>query len=330
MPPAAYALGVPTDPAPAYAAARDVCRRHAKSFHFASHFLPRAKRRHAFAVYAFCRFVDDAVDAEPTVERQAARLGELARTLEEAYVPGPEPAAAAAASRGELVLLAFGRTVRDCDIPKRLFDDLFEGCRMDLRATGDTMRFETWPDLERYCYHVAGVVGLIMCRVLGLRDAAAEPRAVAMGNAMQLTNILRDVKEDFLRQRVYLPQEDLRRFGVGEDDLATMCDGGPTTPAFRDLMKFEVARARSLYAEGNTGLAALPRDGSRLTAAVMGTVYGGILDAIEARRLRRLRVPPPADAAAETRPPAGGVAAQPPLRVATPRRGVATRKSKIL
>ena len=279
---------MPTDDAPAYAAARDVCRRHAKSFHFASYFLPRPKRRHAFAVYAFCRFVDDAVDAEPTPQRQAARLGELSETLDAAYQdpPAASPLRRAGsgvptASENDLVLAAFSQTARDCGIPKRLFDDLFEGCRMDLHAAGDTMRFETWPDLERYCYHVAGVVGLVMCRVLGLRDASAEPRAVAMGNAMQLTNILRDVREDLLRDRVYLPQEDLRRFGVGEADLAAMCDGGPVSPGFRALMAFEVGRARSLYADGNAGLAALPRDGSRLTAAVMGTVYGGILGAIE-------------------------------------------------
>ena len=287
----------------AYAAARAVCRRHAKSFHFASYFLPRAKRDHAFAVYAFCRFVDDAVDAEPTPERQAARLDELARTLDAAYAPpnvrgsparplqrpgsdsepGTRPLKRPRQVNDEhgLVLLAFARTVRDCDISQKLFDDLVEGCRMDLDAAGETMRFETWPDLQRYCYHVAGVVGLIMCRVLGLRDASAEANAVAMGNAMQLTNILRDVKEDFARDRVYLPQEDLRRFGVAESDLAAMCDGVPICGAFADLMRFQIARARALYAAGNAGLAALPRDGSRLTAAVMGTVYGGILGAIE-------------------------------------------------
>ena len=267
-----------------YAAARDVCRRHAKSFHFASYFLPRAKRRHAFAVYAFCRFVDDAVDAEPTREGQARRLGELERTLVEVYLPELSetgPAASAAASERELVLLAFGQTVRECGIPKGLFLDLFEGCRMDLDAGGKTMRFETWADLERYCYHVAGVVGLIMCRVLGLRDESAAPRAIAMGNAMQLTNILRDVREDWRRRRVYLPQVDMKRFGVSEADLAAMCDGAAVTPGFRDLMRFEITRARSLYALGNSGLAALPRDGSRLTAAVMGTVYGGILGAIK-------------------------------------------------
>ena len=257
-----------------YDAARAVCRRHAKSFYFASHFLPRRKRRHAYAVYAFCRFVDDAVDAEPTPLQQAERLGELSQTLDAAYADGSP-------GSSDPVLIAFARTARERAIPKALFLDLFAGVEMDLHAAGGMMRFETWAGLERYCYHVAGVVGLIMCRVLGLEDSSAEPNAVAMGNAMQLTNILRDVREDLARDRVYLPQEDLRRFGVSEADLARMADGGPVTAGFCGLMEFEIARARSLYDAGNAGLAALPRDGSRLTAAVMGTVYGGILGAIE-------------------------------------------------
>ena len=252
---------------PPFLAARDVCRRHAKSFYFASHFLPREKRFAAYAVYAFCRMMDDAVDEAPPGGAEAA-LAQFCERLDEVYagslnVPAEHP------------LRAFAATVRECEIPKSYFLDLAEGCRMDLTVT----RYADWPALETYCYRVAGVVGLIMSRVFELPDPAAESAAVAMGNAMQLTNILRDVREDWGRGRLYLPTGELARFGVSESDLSA----GRVTPQFRELMRFEIARARDLYAQGAAGLAALPADGSRGTAAVMSAVYGGILEDIERR-----------------------------------------------
>ena len=252
---------------PAFLAARDVCRRHAKSFYFASHFLPRDKRFAAYAVYAFCRTMDDAVD-EAAPGRAEAALDSFCRRLDDVYVgrldvPGDDP------------LRAFESVVRDYGVPQRYFLDLADGCRMDLTVT----RYADWPALEGYCYRVAGVVGLIMSRVFRLPDPAAEANAVAMGNAMQLTNILRDVREDFGRGRVYLPQDEMARFGVSDTDLAA----GVVTDGFCDLMRFQVARARSLYAQGAAGLKSLPADGSRGTAAVMSTVYAGILDDIERR-----------------------------------------------
>lgn len=246
----------------AYLEARDICRHHAKSFYLASHFLPREKRYHAYAVYAFCRLLDDAADEQPSIE-SVARFEQL---LDRIY-SGTDPATEAGAMQ------AFARTVRDCDIPQQHFLDLARGCRMDFTIT----RYDTWPALEHYCYHVAGVVGLIMCRVFGLRDESALARAVQMGNAMQLTNILRDVREDHARGRVYLPREDLDRFGVSEADL-----GSPSsTDALKQLVRFEIVRARSLYHEASLGLSKLPDDGSRLTACVMAVVYAGILGAIE-------------------------------------------------
>jgi 15-cis-phytoene synthase len=251
------------------AAAEAICRRHAKSFYFASHFLPEEKRRHAYAVYAFCRLLDDAVDEAPDPATQEARLVRFGRLLDGAYA-GELPTGDA---EDAAALRAFSRTVRACGVPKAHFEELAEGCRMDLTVR----RYADWPALELYCYRVAGVVGLIMCYVFGLTDPRAHRQAVAMGNAMQVTNILRDVAEDLSRGRVYLPQGDLARFGVTEADLAA----GRTSDGFVDLMRFEIARARSLYAEGAVGLSALPGDGSRQTAAVMATVYGGILGAIE-------------------------------------------------
>lgn len=244
-----------------------MCRRHAKSFHFASHFLPRDKRYAAYAVYAFCRTMDDAVDCAPPGQAEAA-LHAFCRRLDDVYAGRLDVAA-------DDPLRAFESVVREYGVPQRHFLDLADGCRMDLTVT----RYADWPALEGYCYRVAGVVGLIMSRVFRLPDPAAEPRAVAMGNAMQLTNILRDVREDWERGRVYLPQGEMARFGVTESDLAA----GRVTDGFRSLMAFQVTRARALYADGAAGLASLPPDGSRGTAAVMSTVYGGILDDIERR-----------------------------------------------
>lgn len=276
----------------AFAAARDICRRHAKSFYFASFFLPRAKRDAAYAVYAFCRMIDDAIDhpevasgigAPATVGAGACGAGELeyrlalfADRLDDIYQHRLELPRLEFRSEAQHALHAFAQTVHRYQIPQKLFLDLAEGCRMDLTIK----RYATWASLEKYCYHVAGVVGLIMSCVFGLTHSDACRQAVMMGNAMQLTNILRDVKEDWERGRIYLPLEDMVRFGYSEKDLAA----GVVNDAFRELMKFEVARARELYRSGAEGLCWLADDGSRLTASAMAVIYGGILDAIARQR----------------------------------------------
>ena len=122
----------------------------------------------------------------------------------------------AARSEAQHAPCAFTHTIHRYGIPKQYFMDVAEGCRMDLTVT----RYATWADLEKYCYHVAGVVGLIMSCVFGLQHSGAFAQAIAMGNAMQLTNILRDVKEDWELGRVYLPQEDLANFEYTEEELA--------------------------------------------------------------------------------------------------------------
>ena len=271
---------IPPSLGDAYEAARAICRKHARSFYFASHFLPRPKRDHAYAVYAFCRLLDDAADEEPSEESVAS----FERLLDAIYSCGtglrhvkrdfnhvPE-----ARATEELALAAFEHTVRACEIPQELFLELAAGCRMDFSIH----RYETWADLQVYCYRVAGVVGLIMCHVFGLRDPRAQAQAIAMGNAMQLTNILRDVREDLDRGRVYLPREDFERFGVSDAEFETR----RATPPFMDLIRFEIERARKLYREGAEGLSRLPDDGSRFTACVMSVVYAGILEAIEERQ----------------------------------------------
>ena len=272
----------------AFEAAREVCRRHARSFYFASFFLPKHKRYAAYAVYAFCRMIDDAIDVEGEAEPAQAGVGacgcgtsplegriEMFRErLREIYGRGLS-APRAGTSLELAALYAFQKTVHRYQIPQEYFLDLAEGCRMDLTVK----RYATWGALEKYCYHVAGVVGLIMCGVFGLTNSGARQQAVEMGNAMQLTNILRDVKEDYGRGRIYLPLEDMARFRYSERDLAR----GVVNENFRELMRFEVARARGLFRSGAEGLCWLSGDGSRLTASAMAVIYSGILSAIERR-----------------------------------------------
>lgn len=254
-----------------FAAAKAICRRHAKSFYFASHFLPKEKRNASFAVYAFCRLLDDAVDTRPGREEEG--IIEFESTLARVYA---DDVSDFSQDEPGLALRAFHAIIRKYDIPQKLFNDLAYGCRMDLSIT----QYATWQDLEVYCYHVAGVVGLIMSCIFGPIDEPAKQQAVSMGNAMQLTNILRDVKEDFDRGRIYLPQEDLDRHGV---DLTALSNGAPTQE-FVDLMQFQITRARNLYRCGAQGLCHLADDGSRLTASAMAVIYCGILKAIEAQQ----------------------------------------------
>jgi phytoene synthase len=296
--------GVPADQieiAAAFAAARDICRRHARSFYFASTFLSRAKRDASFAVYAFCRMIDDAIDQnDPSIEDAQPgadppgklhgpadstccssgalenRLQLFRDRLDDIYQKRLELPLPPYRAEAQHALHAFAQTVHRYEIPQQYFLDLAEGCRMDLTIS----RYATWASLERYCYHVAGVVGLIMSCVFGLTHSDAKRNAVQMGNAMQLTNILRDVKEDFDRGRIYLPLEDMARFGYSERDLSR----GVVNRNFRELMRFEIARARTMYNEGAQGLCWLAGDGSRLTASTMAVIYAGILDAIQRQK----------------------------------------------
>jgi phytoene synthase len=138
-------------------------------------------------------------------------------------------------------------------------------------------RYQTWEDLSTYCYHTGGVVGLILCRILGLKTASAREHAVQMGKAVRLTEILRDVKADLQRGRIYLPQEDLERFGVSEASLRAETSDG----SFHHLMQFQINRARMMYREASQGICQLPQDGSRLAASALAVMSAGILNLIE-------------------------------------------------
>jgi phytoene synthase len=248
------------------ASARQMTRRHAKTFYFASHVLPRVKRADAYAVYAFCRHVDDEIDLAPDSAAREERFAGLKVVLDHAYGETPP--------RVNLPWLAvFSDTVHRRAIPRSYFDDLLVGVRMDCGP----VRIVTWEELHSYCYHVASVVGLIMVHVLTEPAPDLLLPAQHLGTAMQLTNILRDIREDWERDRLYLPRQEMDKFGLGPDDVAC----GRTGDSFRALMRFQIGRARSYYSLAQPGIARLPDDGSRLTVRLMSSLYGAILDEIE-------------------------------------------------
>jgi phytoene synthase len=251
----------------ARAACREITRRHARTFYFASRVLPAAKRTDAYAVYAFCRHADDAIDHAPgEVERYQAAL-QLRTLLALVYAGDETPDATLP------WLPAFRETVVRRAIPQRYFDDLLTGVEMDRGR----VRIANWPELDRYCYHVASVVGLIMVHVFAEPTPERLGPARDLGTAMQLTNILRDIREDWTRDRLYLPTDELEKFGLGEDDMARV----RVTEPFRAFMRFQIDRARGYYAAAQPGIVTLPGDGTRFAVRLMRTIYGGILDEIE-------------------------------------------------
>ncbi len=245
-------------------------RHHAKTFYFASHVLPAQKRSDAYAVYAFCRYVDDQIDLAPDEAARLRAFADLSHLLHSAYSSDE-----CAKSREKSLpwLPAFRETIRRRSIPANYFEDLLTGVEMDRGR----VRLQTWDELDRYCYHVASVVGLIMVHVLTEPAPELLKPARDLGTAMQLTNILRDIAEDWERDRLYLPAEELEKFGLTADDIAQQRTGDP----FRAMMRFQIGRARAYYSYAEPGIAALPADGSRFCARLMSTVYGAILDEIE-------------------------------------------------
>jgi len=245
-------------------------RHHAKTFYFASHVLPPQKRSDAYAVYAFCRYVDDQIDLAPDEAVRLRAFTELRELLDVVY---------SSTGKSETFmarlpwLTAFQETIQRRVIPKKYFEDLLVGVEMDRGP----VRIQTWDELDKYCYHVASVVGLIMVHVLTEPSPELLKPAGDLGTAMQLTNILRDIREDWQRDRLYLPFDELEKFGLNTEDIALERE----TDAFRAMMRFQIGRARAYYSYAELGIAALPNDGSRFCVRLMSTIYGAILDEIE-------------------------------------------------
>jgi phytoene synthase len=256
------------------------------SFYYAFLVLPAEQRRAIIAVWDFCRAVDDAVDEEPS-GAAGLPVGRAAVTFwreEIARVFAGEPVTTDQGRRLRPFVVAF-------DLPRQAFDDVIDGVAMDL----DTSRYQTFDELFEYCRRVASAVGMICIRIWGCRSAKAREYALNLGVALQLTNILRDVKDDLARGRVYLPLDDLRASGCTVDDLAS----GLVSEPVRRLMAFECARARDFYQRAID--ARPPEDRRRLVAAeIMRAVYFETLERIERRGYdvftARARVPKPLQA----------------------------------
>ena len=247
----------------AYEACREITRREAKNFYYAFLTLPAAKRRAIYAAYAFCRHCDDSVDEEASTDAKLKALTDLQASLDSAY----------SGTASSPVYVALADVALNYDIPQDYFQEIILGVESDLVKD----RFQNFGELREYCYRVASVVGLICLQIFGYEDDDAKEYAVDLGLAMQLTNIIRDVREDFDMGRVYLPQDEMARFGYSEEDLKN----GVRNQAFHDLMEFQAKRAREYFDLGFKLLPYLSRR-SRACPAVLGALYSKVLDRIEA------------------------------------------------
>ena len=251
--------------AAAYEVCRQITKSRARNFYYGFITLPRAKRRAIYAVYAFCRICDDAVDDTDDPREQLRLIGDLRGRLEKALTGDP----------GDPVHLALGDAVARFAIPADYLSQVIDGVEMDASIS----RYRTFAELERYCYRVACCVGLICLEIFGYRDSKARDYAVDLGMAMQLTNILRDIAEDAGRDRIYIPGEELDRFGLAESDIL----GGELSDNFRELMRFQVGRARSYFDRARRLLPLLPTM-SRACPAMLEATYSRLLDRIEDRQ----------------------------------------------
>lgn len=244
----------------AYAHCRALTAAHSRTFYMAARLLPAEKRPAIHALYAFCRVSDDTVDRAAGDAAQALDAWR-AQTLDNA------------ATRDDPVTLAWAHARRRYNVPLRYTLQLLDGVARDLLQT----RYETFDDLATYAYGVASTVGLMSMHVIGFRGPQAIPYAVKLGVALQLTNILRDVGQDWRAGRVYLPREEMAQFDLDEGDLAA----GVVDARWRAFMRFQIERNRRLYLEAWPGIALLNREG-RLAIAAAARLYGAILDDIEA------------------------------------------------
>lgn len=244
----------------AYEACEMLTRQHSRTFYLASALLPESKRQAARALYAFCRVSDDIVDRS----LDADPVGELASWRMRSLSAHPSDA--------DLVAVAWADTRLKFGIPVRYAEQLFDGVAADLIKS----RYQTFDELAAYAYGVASTVGLMAMHIIGFSGPEAIPYAIKLGVALQVTNILRDVGEDWQNGRLYLPKEDLDQFGLTEADVAA----GKVTPQWRKFMRFQVERVRRLYAESFAGIAMLKGDG-RFSIAAAADLYEAILDDIE-------------------------------------------------
>lgn len=246
---------------------RAITRKSASNLALAFIMLPREKRDAMSALYAFCREVDDVADEDsvPAGKRRtqlAAWREDIRRACD-----GGQPEFG--------VNQELQPVIQRFNLPFATFDDIIQGCEMDL----DKKRYETFAELKLYCYRVASAVGLLSIRVFGYRNPACHDYAVQLGHALQLTNILRDVREDAARDRIYLPLSELKRFNVTESEILR----GEYSTRYQDLAGRIAAEARNHYSQARALLPAEDRP-AMVAAELMGSVYWRLLLKLEAKR----------------------------------------------
>lgn len=250
------------------------------NFYYSFLFLPRPRREAMYTVYTLCHELDAAVDHPPHGVDPYDRLAQWRQEIEAAYQGVPQ----------YRVTISLADHARRLGIPRNYFQELIAGMEMDLTIR----RYATFDDLYPYCYRVASIVGLICLKVFGTVDPRAQDYAVNLGVAFQLTNIIRDVGADAERDRIYVPQEDLARFGCPEEQLLTKT----ASPEFIRLMEFQAARAHDYYRKAQAVYDALSLTDrqSLLVAEIMRDIYFNLLTRIEGARFAvfssRIRVPP--------------------------------------
>jgi len=240
------------------------------SFYYSFLFLPTERRRAITALYAFCREVDDIVDEGMEPQLAAAKLAWWRSEIANLCAGKPQHPVTRA-------LLPFQK---EFSIDEKHLGEIIDGMEMDLTQS----RFLDWPGLERYCYRVAGVVGLLAAGIFGYRDPRTLDYAKSLGIAFQLTNIIRDVGEDARKNRIYLPMEDLKRFGVTAAEILN----GRQTPQFEQLLKFETERAKGYYQSAFSALPAEDRRAQR-PGLIMAAIYRALLEEIERDGYRVLK-----------------------------------------
>jgi phytoene synthase len=244
----------------AYAYCDSITSTHSRTFYMATGLLPADKRRAMGALYAFCRLSDDIVDCS-----EGDAEGSLAAWRRKALAPAPPPS--------DLVAIAWADTRFRYQIPQRYAEQLIDGVGRDLCQK----RYRTFEDVVRYAYGVASTVGLMSMHIIGFAGEQAIPYAIKLGVALQITNILRDIGEDWGTGRLYLPMDEMAAFGLSEADL----DKGQVDDHWRTFLRFQIERNRRLYVEANPGIALLNKDG-RFAVAAASDLYRAILSDIEA------------------------------------------------
>ncbi|MDD3375182.1 MAG: phytoene/squalene synthase family protein [Candidatus Omnitrophica bacterium] len=241
--------------------AEKITKKNSKTFYLCSFFLPKQKRLAAYSVYSICRLSDDAADISTNRKKDLAKIQD---NIQKCY------------NNQELfdpILCAFRKTIQNYDIPKKYFDELLEGMSMDLEKT----RYTNFDELYTYCYRVAGVIGLIMLKIFNYTNPLAELHAVELGIAFQLTNIARDIKEDFELGRIYIPKQNLMKHKITESDIKTH----NTKENFKNLMIDHIKLTRLYYSKASRGIQFIADTRCRFVTFLMMTLYSEILNEIE-------------------------------------------------